>query len=245
MSLDGGAVETLAMGQTGPSSITLDADNVYWTAGDGTVASVPKKGGTKTVLAQVVNGNAVAGSIAVDDENVYFTAGALVAGIAKDGTASATTMIAASEVNARSLHVTSSLVWAEDGAIREDALKSGTPNNLVPSTTANALAIAPSHLVWTEVGAGIIHTAATDGSNLFDIMPAIDTTMEALDAVVANDDNVYFTTTAGTLRVVPLSQGATPQIVVQGTAGSMKLAMDANNVYVGNAADGSIIAIPQ
>lgn len=59
-----------AAGQGVCARIALDALNVYWTSGNGTVATVPKTGGTPRVLA---SGQAGAFGIAVDDDGIYWT----------------------------------------------------------------------------------------------------------------------------------------------------------------------------
>ena len=72
----GGAVTTLAQGQTNPMAITVESTDVYWAnAGDyggstGSIVKVPLAGGAPTTLSDK---RGVPRSIAVDAANVYWT----------------------------------------------------------------------------------------------------------------------------------------------------------------------------
>ena len=66
----GGAVTTLASGESVPSRLALDADNVYWTnQSSGTVRAIAKTGGAARTLA---TDQPVVEGIAVDETNVYW-----------------------------------------------------------------------------------------------------------------------------------------------------------------------------
>ncbi len=73
VSVDGGPATTLASGQFGIESLTIDDENVYWTAinaqAAGVVVKVPKAGGTPVTLA---NEPGRASSIAVNSRNAYW-----------------------------------------------------------------------------------------------------------------------------------------------------------------------------
>jgi hypothetical protein len=69
----GGAVVTLASGQTGASYVAIDSTSVYWITASGSdnyVAKVPIGGGTVTTLASGLQNG---WDIAVDGTNVYFS----------------------------------------------------------------------------------------------------------------------------------------------------------------------------
>jgi len=243
VSVDGGKVETLATGAPGPSSIALDATYVYWAAGDGTVSRVSKKGGSPTVLAQP--GKVL--SLAVDDSNVYFSDGDRVLSVSKDQSATSANILASGETNARNLQVSTSigkLFWADDGGplgIREEAVQGGMPVALLPESTPHSLALAPTHVVWNEVATGAISAATYDGGEVLNL-GTVDPT-EGLEAIVADEQNAYISTDAGVVRAVPLNDGATPEVVVSGPQGAVKLAIDANNVYTANPTDGTVFVI--
>ncbi|MFO0611318.1 MAG: hypothetical protein U0414_01930 [Polyangiaceae bacterium] len=244
VSLDGGAVETLAKFQAGPSSIAIDATDVFFTGGDGTVARVPKKGGETSVLTTAVD----TGNIAVDDAFVYFTAGSVIKRVAKAGAAAED--LATNEVNPSGLVVAGTLMWARegttgtssDGAIREVSVGGGTANSVVANIKPNRFARGSKHLVWTEFGDGLVRAASTDGSDVRDLT-LVDPGVERLGALIADDDNAYFGTDAGTLRVVSLTGTATAQTITTGQAGRFALASDMQYVYAAKDTTGNILAI--
>jgi hypothetical protein len=67
----GGDAVTMAVAQEFPSSLAVDATNLYWanSRGAGTIVKLPLAGGTPTTLASSTG----SASIAVDAANVYFT----------------------------------------------------------------------------------------------------------------------------------------------------------------------------
>jgi len=66
----GGFMTQLAFPQQNPTGIAVDAKNVYWTTGDGSVMKVPLAGGT---TAPVAVGRPTPFSAAVDGTSVYWT----------------------------------------------------------------------------------------------------------------------------------------------------------------------------
>ena len=69
VALTGGGPTTLASGQSTPTSIALDANNVYWTTSS-SVMKLPLGGGTPTALA---TGQTSPGSVVVGPANVYWS----------------------------------------------------------------------------------------------------------------------------------------------------------------------------
>jgi hypothetical protein len=76
VSINGGAVTTLASGLNQPMRVAVDATHVYWTenaggiAGAGAVRSVPVAGGTVTTLASALNSPY---AIVADGSSIYWT----------------------------------------------------------------------------------------------------------------------------------------------------------------------------
>jgi hypothetical protein len=239
VSLDGGAVETLATSNAGPSSIAIDETDVYFSHG-GTLGRVAKKGGDVTTLAEL----AAVGNLAVDDTFVYFTAGDVIKRVSKDG--AAPTDLVTNEVSPGGLVLSSTLMWASEGttgassgAIREASLSGGAAKSLVAKISPRSFSRLENRVAWSEFGTGLVRTAAIDGSDLRDLA-LIDPKVEGLAAVLADDDNVYFATDKA-LRVVSLAGGGTPQtILTGGDAGKYVLASDATYVYAANASVGAI-----
>jgi hypothetical protein len=65
---------TLASGESGVSSLTVDGESVYWAAVDGAIKKVPLAGGPPTTL--VVSQDTPGGTsvnVAVDSTSVYWT----------------------------------------------------------------------------------------------------------------------------------------------------------------------------
>jgi hypothetical protein len=69
--IDGGAVTTLATEPTISGGVAVDAESVYWSAGDGTIKKVPLGGGIVTTLVSSAGGF---GQVVLDSTSVYWTA---------------------------------------------------------------------------------------------------------------------------------------------------------------------------
>lgn len=243
VSLDGGAVETLAQAAAGPASIALDETHVFFTTGGGDVVSVPKKGGDTKVLATAVS----VGNVAVDDTFVYFTAGNVVKRVSKEGTDAAD--LATDEVSPGGLVVRATLIWAatgttgpaaKAGAIRQVDLSGGTAKNVIPNISPRTLSVTQTRLVWTEGPTGQVRAANIDGTDLRDVAVLEG---ETIGNVIADEDNAYFATDLGTLRVVSLAPGSTPEIMVTGKEGGIVMTSDAFYVYMANNKSGAILAL--
>lgn len=252
VSLDGGAVETLAQAAAGPASIALDETHVFFTTGSGDVVSVPKKGGDMKVLATAV----AVGNVAVDDTSVYFTAGNVVKRVSKEGTDAAD--LATEEVSPENLVVRGTLIWgsrsttgavAKPGAIRQVGLAGGTAKSILSGVSPLSLSVAQSRLVWTEIATSQVRAANIDGTDLRDV--AVLDLEETVGNVIADEDNAYFATSndklsTATLRVVSLSPGATPEIVLTNkSGGAYVMTSDAFTVYAANNRSGAILALPK
>jgi hypothetical protein len=246
VSLEGGPVETLATVQSRPRALALDEASVYFSDDSGTISRVPKQGGEVTVVTHDV----AVGDLAVDDQSVYFIAGNTIETAPKNGVDTPPTQLVKDEMSPHSLHLTGTLIWATEGtstangvgAIREVSLTGGVATSIVAHIAPRSLALAPSHFVWAEA-TGPVRAANADGTDPHDVTQVDAPTV--VQAIVADDQNVFFATTDGTVRQVAIAAGSTSQIVVTGPQGPVLLAMDAFNVYLANGAEGSIIAIPR
>ncbi len=165
--LDGGAVATLASGETYPLYMTIDGTHAYWTDSwhPGSVVSVPLAGGTPTTLAAGQNSTA---GIAVDGTGVYWDNGnvaclidggacGLVQKQSLDGGAPIT--LASGVYNPQGMAVDVTYLywtdWGSFGTVMRVPVGGGTPTTIAAGQgKPTYLAVDAAGVYWTNLSNG-------------------------------------------------------------------------------------------
>jgi hypothetical protein len=131
-----------------------------------------------------------------------------------------------------------SLVWANEATSSINEMltdDSGTQALVKAQNKPHQAAVSDSNLYWTNFGDNTVGVAQRDGSDVHLI-----TSAGALNAVVGDSTNVYFSTLDGAVSVASVHGGEAQQIG-KGPGGKVSLAIDATSIYWANPGDGAII----
>jgi hypothetical protein len=211
----------LATGLMDAARLAVDATSVYWTsAGDGTVRSMSKQGGTINVLASQIDAPY---GIAVNATSVYFTSQGTAANTFMDGevlvvpnlksppaTGSTPTVIASGRKRPRTVRLDEKNVyWLDHGIAAADGSANYCP-------LAGCGSVAPTALVGGLEGPYGLAVSAT---------------------------YLYYTEAmAGTVSLIPIA-GGMPTALSQGQAVPSGLAIDAADAFWACYNDGNIASV--
>ena len=221
-------------------ALALDDDHVYWTQMNA-LKSVPKRGGTQTLLASPT----LSAGVAVDAEAIYWTERdeGLVRKMLKsdhvpvtlwtadpnDWTASWPAGIAVDQTHV--YWYTRRVVWklAKSGGNATAVFSSGTGSPI----QMQAVAVDSTHLWWIgwalfQSPAGRLMRAAKVGG----AVESIDISDNGPEALTLDDDFAYFPSgqVPGSIRRIAKSGGAAATLV-KGQDYSFSIALDADHVY--------------
>lgn len=235
VSVEGGALVTLAANQSQPIGIAVAGPNVFWTTeasgtADGTVVTAPVGGGTPTTLA---SGQGAPYGIAVGDANVYWTNLAGNHAVMKVPIAGGTPVVLANATSPWAVAAYGQQVYWTDGDNVMSATSSGGSATTLASGQAFPfdLAVDATNLYWTNArGAGAVLKMKKAGGTPITLVAQSGTARLAVDA-----SNVYFTTPGassndGAVVSVPLDGGTTTTLAT-GQSTPEGIAVDANSVY--------------
>lgn len=255
---DAGTVVVLASGVATPTSIALDASNVYWTDNAGAVWSVPRGGGPTTLITTgqasplgiVVNGNGywLAGNSATSEGSVVafdFTSG-LATSIASGLAGSYGLVASPSYVFWTARNASSTGVSLQELALGSDA---GVPVELATVTgggSAGGLAVDADFAYFavsmTGGGGAVAKVPLTGGP------PATvwtTPTGEPTDLVLGAGAIYWLVPAATPLgEVWSAPSGGTPAVLAAGLNGPGHLAVDGTNAYWTSPGEGEIDSIP-
>lgn len=263
VSIDGGNVETVASNITNPDHVIVDGTHAYWTMNTGMIARAPKAGGAVEMLA--VNQGDVSG-LRVDDAHVFWAndAGGLMQA-PKTGGQQLT--LATDTGRIRSLALTStSLLWTLDtsgvdkasspgGAVREVPLTvdgvGGEPSTISAAPAPGAIAANGIHTCWASLDPDAL--ALDPKTNEMQISRlTLDGTdsrvlvknLQNIDAVVADEQQIYFTTTDGAVNVVS-ADGGPATTLASGPIGRTSITFDPTSIYWAHTNSDAIFAYPK
>jgi hypothetical protein len=142
---------------------------------------------------------------------------------------------------------------AKQNGVRAVAAAGGAVNG-VPAQTAPIKVCVHAAKAFTATLDGKIWTSGlevesaspalvADLSKLPLLNPS-DKTPMFVSSIQANDDQVFVSTTKGTIARVSAAGGDTPETIVSGPAGRVKVVLGASNMVWANASDGSISVMP-
>jgi len=240
---------TLYASQNNPQGIAVDDSTVFF--GDGVnMRSVPKSGGTSTILAA-----ATPSQIALDSSAIYWTDGAgAVRKMPKTGGSPVTI---ATDTNSPSGVKTDgvNVYWSEfssPGKIWRVSVNGGTPVLLGTQVNNRGVAIDPtsSNVYWGEnvfVNAGRIDSAPANGGPPTNLVTGLNNVWD----VAADGTSVFWIEdrTGGVVRQVTIS-GGSPATLASNLAAPVALAIDSSNVYWiersdGGAGTGTLSTLPK
>ena len=159
---DGGAPVVLSSAPTFVSALALDAANVYWATSNGRLMSVPRAGGTATMLAFY---QTTIEFLVVRPTGIYWTAGGDIMETPLDGGASTALVVSLDTIAGLDVDSTS-VYWATDGsfegtvsasAVKKVALGGGTPTTLWSgSDSLTTLQVDPTSVYFTTESGDLI-----------------------------------------------------------------------------------------
>ncbi len=162
--LGGGIATPLASGLTLPILVTLDAQNVYVTCGDGTIHAIPKTGGGGGAGSVIVSGqgeNGISG-LAIDATHVYWSSNATDGGIFQAPLSGGSpTQLVGGQNQAGSIAVdTTNVYWATSqnpgGIVAMAPLSGGGPVVTLATgqTAANGVVVNAADVFWSDFAFG-------------------------------------------------------------------------------------------
>lgn len=234
VSVDGGALTTLASGQIHPRNVVLDATHVYWTNnvpsdGAGTVMKVPLGGGASTTLAA---GQESLFGLAVNATSVFWSYRGFPNSVRQmplGGGAFVSSDMDQDGPQNMAADATGVYVVADGGMVIWVPLGGGVPTKLAPtdyskSSRTHSIALDATHVYWTNddtvmklpLGGGATITLATG---------------QVPGSLAVDGVNVYWVNSelAGSVRKMPVGGGAVTTLASAKFAGA--LALDATSVY--------------
>jgi hypothetical protein len=224
--VDGGAVVTLASGETRPTDIAIDATNVYFNS-ETQIMKVPIGGGTVTELATGAPLN-----IALDGANVYWTVyeGNTQNAIGKVPIAGgATTTFVSNQGGALGIAVDATNVYWTDstgGNVMRMPIAGGAITTVASGRSyPEDIAVDVSNVYWLEsVTSGAFMKAPLDGGAPI----ALASGQDYPYGLAIDETNAYWGTSNKRLMQVPLAGGAQTQLAVGEVA---HVAVDATSLY--------------
>jgi hypothetical protein len=234
VSVRGGAVVTLASGQSDPVGIAVDSANVYWandgTGATGSVMKVPLGGGTPTTLASV---KGTPYEVAIDATHVFWTNFATDAGVMQVPIAGGAATVLAATTESWAIAVQGANVFYTDGDnVLTVGVDGGTPVTLASGQAdPYSLAADAISVYWSNIGSpdpALLKAPIGGGTPV--------TLVSGMPAHIAVDGTSVYFTSQGTgpndMRVmsVPIG-GGTPTTLVNGQSAAEGVAVYGKNVY--------------
>ncbi len=259
VSIDGGPVETVVDDITNPGHVAVDGGHVYWTMGQGVVARAPKAGGSVELLSE--NEQDPVG-LRVDDDNVYWARqDGFVRRVPKAGGERVTLAKDSGKVLALADSGVS-LLWVQQepaageepaaGAVRQVSSSGGDAATLALAPAPRAVAANGTDVLWASLdpdalaldpksNAMRISRAVLDGSD----ERVVARELHDVDALVADDTQVYFSTLEGDLSFVSLLDGGSPTSFASGPSGRTSIAVDRTSIYWAHADGDAVFVYPK
>jgi hypothetical protein len=220
-----------ATGQSAPTSLAVDATNLYWTnaGSNSAVMKGPLAGGAPQALA---SGQVAAWGIAVDATSVYWTTATMNGKVQSVPIAGgAATTIASGQGIPLGIAVDSAYVYwtnsAMPGAVLRAPIGGGAATTLATGTSPWGIAVDATSVYWTDSGSGTVNKAPLAGGTAITLASGQATPkallLTATDVHWANDGN-------GSLWHVPIG-GGTPTAGITGRNQPWGLAQDATGLY--------------
>lgn len=190
----GGAITTHASGLSKLRSITTDDTNVYWVGGedsDGKVMTVPKAGGTPTLLTKAFG----PWGIAVDANSVYYNDSYEVKRIPKAG--GPAVVIGPNQNRPEGIiHDGEYVYWvnrAPQGSVVKVAKAGGSPITLASGQKfPQGIAVDASYVYWANREEGTVLKAPLDGSGTVTTLVANE---YYPDSTIVDGNNLYWIST--------------------------------------------------
>lgn len=239
----GGTPTTLAMNETKPVDVVVDATNVYWIrATAGTIMKMPKAGGTPTLVATAAD----ARRLAVDDTHLYWTRNANgIGGVSRIALAGGSVEpLVTGRLGVHELALDSSSVFYSTSTVVEKIAKAGGTPTTVAGTTGlpEGVVLEGSTLfLRDDSSGGTVKTVPKAGGTATTIVTDDQPTGLAVDAT-----HIYWSSDARRIVRAPLT-GGTPEILAENELNPAELASDECFVYwvdrqtlVGSSLDGKV-----